>query len=139
MQNRHALLITNLIAVPVLLIALIAGWLDAAGFGLAVLVLMDILVLVRERRQAPARNQKGDSTPSTRVDDDMNVELPEITYDQAKAAYESGQKLHDGDRVWLVRPVLRDPGAGTVFWIADERTRGDHGYLLHPDGRVESR
>ena len=49
MRNRRALITANLIAVPVLLAVLVAGWWDAAGFGLAVLVLLDLLVLVRER------------------------------------------------------------------------------------------
>ena len=49
MRNRRALIVANLIAVPVLLAVLVAGWWDAAAFGLAVLVIMDLLVLLRER------------------------------------------------------------------------------------------
>jgi hypothetical protein len=49
MKNRRALIAANLIAVPVLLAVLLAAWWDAAGFGLAVLLLLDLLVLVRER------------------------------------------------------------------------------------------
>ena len=55
------------------------------------------------------------------------------------AAYEAGQKLHLGGRVFLVRPALREPEAGLVLWITDERTLGDRGLLLFPDGRVEAR
>ena len=63
----------------------------------------------------------------------------DVTYDQAKAAYEAGQKLHRGQHVYLVRPALREPEEGLVLWVTEERTRGDHGLLLFPDGRAEAR
>jgi hypothetical protein len=75
----------------------------------------------------------------------MSGDWPQITYQQAKAAYEAGQKLHLGGRVYLVRPALRDGAAddstagaekGPVLWVTDQRTLGDHGLLLYPDGRV---
>lgn len=72
----------------------------------------------------------------------MSRDWPQITYHQAKAAYEAGQKLHLGGRIYLVRPALRDVGAegtpdeGPVLWVTDQRTLGDHGLLLFPDGRV---
>lgn len=69
----------------------------------------------------------------------MTDNWPEITYDQARAAYEAGQKLHLGGRVFLVRPALREQEAELVLWITDERTLGDGGLLLFPDGRVETK
>jgi hypothetical protein len=62
-----------------------------------------------------------------------------VTYEQAKAAYEAGQKLHQGERQLLVRRVLREPQDGLVLWVSDERTLGDHGLVLYPDGRAESK
>ncbi|MBN1138883.1 MAG: hypothetical protein JXM73_20020 [Anaerolineae bacterium] len=68
---------------------------------------------------------------------------PDVTYEQARAAYEAGQKLHLAGRVYLVRPILPKPGAAVkgrpVLWVTDEWTRGDHGMVLFPDGRVEVR
>jgi hypothetical protein len=64
---------------------------------------------------------------------------PQITYDQARAAYEAGQKLHLGGRVYLVRPALRESGQALVLWVSAERTPGDHGLLLYPDGQVETK
>jgi type IV secretory pathway TrbD component len=49
MHNRRAMIVASLIALAVLLAVLVAGWWHAAGFGLAVLVLMDLMVLLRER------------------------------------------------------------------------------------------
>jgi cobalamin biosynthesis protein CobD/CbiB len=66
----------------------------------------------------------------------MGSEWPELTYGQALAAYLAGQKLYQGDRVYLVRRALREPEEGVVLWVTDERTLGDHGL---PDGRVEAR
>lgn len=48
MQRRRDLIVTNLLALLLLLIVLLTGWWDAAAFGLAVLVLMDGMVLIRE-------------------------------------------------------------------------------------------
>jgi hypothetical protein len=69
----------------------------------------------------------------------VSSDWPQVTYEQAKAAYEAGQKLHRGDRVYLVRRALRAAEEGLVLWVVDERTRGDHGLLLFPDGQVEAR
>ena len=82
----------------------------------------------------------------------MSGDWPQITYEQAEAAYQAGQKLHLGarhthlgSRIYLVRPALRDgvvddstAGAieAPVLWVTDERTLGDHGLLLFLDGRV---
>jgi hypothetical protein len=67
----------------------------------------------------------------------MSDKLPNVTYDQARAAYESGQKLHQRGRTYLVRPALRRMEDGLVLWVVDERTLGDEGLLLFPDGRTE--
>jgi hypothetical protein len=69
----------------------------------------------------------------------MSSDWPAIAYEQALAAYEAGQKLHQGGRTYLVRPALRQPEEGLVLWVTDERTLGEHGHLLFPDGRIEAR
>jgi hypothetical protein len=69
----------------------------------------------------------------------MIEDSPEFSYQQARNAYEGGQKLHVRDQTYLVRPALRANEEGLVLWITDQRTRGDHGWLLFPDGRVEAK
>ncbi len=69
----------------------------------------------------------------------VDTEWPGITYEQAKAAHAAGQKIYRAGRTWLVRPVPSKPGQPSVFWIADERTRGDHGFRLYPDSRIEAK
>jgi hypothetical protein len=68
---------------------------------------------------------------------------PAIGYEQAVAAYEAGQKLHLGGRIFLVRPTLAHAGAGPwerpVLWVTDEQTTGERGLILFPDGRIETR
>lgn len=66
----------------------------------------------------------------------MIDDWPEITYEEAKAAFEAGQKLHKGGRIFLVRPALREQEE-LVLWITDQETTGDRGLLLFPDGSVE--
>jgi hypothetical protein len=63
----------------------------------------------------------------------------QITYDQARLAYEAGQKLHAGGRIFLVRRALREPDEGLVLWVTDQRSLGDHGLLLFPGGRTEAK
>jgi hypothetical protein len=48
-KRQRDLIVTNVAAVAVLLVALLLGWWEAAAFGLAVLVFMDLMVLLRER------------------------------------------------------------------------------------------
>jgi hypothetical protein len=62
-----------------------------------------------------------------------------VSYERAKAAYDAGQKLHLGGRIYLVRPVPKEAEDGLVLWVVDERTLGDQGLLLYPDGRVEQK
>jgi len=73
----------------------------------------------------------------------VSSSLPEIDYEMAKKAFEAGQKLHLAGRIYLVRPVPDSADGSTVgrdvLWVTDERTLGDHGLLLYPDGRVEGR
>jgi hypothetical protein len=69
----------------------------------------------------------------------VGTEWQEITYARARAAYDLGQKLYLSGRVYLVRQALRDPEEGLVLWITDERTLGNRGLLLFPDGRVEAK
>jgi hypothetical protein len=68
----------------------------------------------------------------------MSSNWPDITYEQALAAYEAGQKLHRQGRVFLFRKSLR-ASEGLVLWVTDQRTLGDHGLLLFPGGRTEAR
>jgi hypothetical protein len=79
------------------------------------------------------------SSAAAGIGEKVNSDWPEIGYSQAHAAYEAGQKLHLGGRIFLVRRALRAAEEGLVLWVTDERTRGDHGLLLFPDGRVEAR
>lgn len=69
----------------------------------------------------------------------MTSDLSRITYDQARLAYEAGQKLHVGGRIYLVRRALRESEEGLVLWITDQRSLGERGLLLYPDGRVEAK
>jgi len=119
MKRRRELIVTNVAALLILVVVLLLGWYEAAAFGLAVLLILHLLVILRER----GRN--------------VSEIWPEITYEQAKAAYEAGQKLHLEDQIFLVRRALREPEEDLVLWVTDERTLGDHGQLLFPDGRVE--
>ena len=50
MKRRRDLIVTNLAALVVLILAYLAGWREAAAFGLAVLVVLDLIVLIRERQ-----------------------------------------------------------------------------------------
>lgn len=69
----------------------------------------------------------------------MSDDWHSITYEQAETAYKAGQKLYAGQRVYLVRRALRADEEGLVLWLTDERTRGDHGLILYPDGRIETK
>jgi hypothetical protein len=55
MKRHRELLITNVAALLVVLAAFLLGWKEAAAFGLAVLIVMDLMVLIRER-QAGSKN-----------------------------------------------------------------------------------
>jgi hypothetical protein len=49
MQRRRDLIVTNVLALVILLVALLLGWYEAATFGLAVLLILDLLAILRER------------------------------------------------------------------------------------------
>ena len=49
MKRKRDFVITNVLAALVLIAALLAGWRQAALFGLAVLVIMDLMALLSER------------------------------------------------------------------------------------------
>lgn len=49
MKRSRDLIVTNVLALLVLFVALLVGWWEAAAFGLAVLIIMDLLVVLRER------------------------------------------------------------------------------------------
>jgi hypothetical protein len=48
-QRARDLIVTNLVALLVLLLVLIVGWREAAAFGLTVLVILDLMVVIRGR------------------------------------------------------------------------------------------
>lgn len=49
MKRRRELIVTNVVVLVVLLAVSLVGWWDAAAFGLAVLVILDLMALLRER------------------------------------------------------------------------------------------
>ena len=49
MKRPRELIVTNVLALLVLLVVLLFGWREAAAFGLAVLLILDLLVVIRER------------------------------------------------------------------------------------------
>jgi hypothetical protein len=58
MKRRRDLIVTNGAALLVLLIALLAGWHEAAAFGLTILVVLNLIVLIRERQARSERDQE---------------------------------------------------------------------------------
>jgi hypothetical protein len=60
MKRKRDLLITNILSLLIVLAALLAGWREAAAFGLAVLVILDLLAVLGERwprRSRPAEDR----------------------------------------------------------------------------------
>ncbi|MGD8624669.1 MAG: hypothetical protein PVF47_13340 [Anaerolineae bacterium] len=53
MSDRRDLILANLAGLLVLLAALLAGWHEAALFGLAVLAILDLMVLLRQKLSGP--------------------------------------------------------------------------------------
>ena len=68
MQRWRDLIVTNVVALLLLLVVLLIGWREAAAFGLAVLVIMNLLVIIRKRgarfdvEQEDGENESGDET-----------------------------------------------------------------------------
>ena len=50
MKRPRELIVVNVVALIILLAVLLLGWREAAAFGLAVLVIMDLMVLMRGRQ-----------------------------------------------------------------------------------------
>jgi hypothetical protein len=49
--KRHRdLIVANIAGLVILLLALLAGWREAAGFGLAVLLVLNLVVFIRARQ-----------------------------------------------------------------------------------------
>lgn len=66
-MNRRDLLLANLLGVLIALGALIAGWGEAAAFGLAVLAVLDLFVWLRGRQahsEADNKAQEDEHTDS---------------------------------------------------------------------------
>jgi hypothetical protein len=61
-KRRRDLIIANVASLLVLLFVLLIGWGQEAAFGLAVLVILDVIVLLRERSSRP----RDDSSPEDR-------------------------------------------------------------------------
>jgi membrane protein implicated in regulation of membrane protease activity len=58
-KPKRDLIVTNVLALLVLLVALLIGWWEAAAFGLAVLAILDLMVLIRGR-QARSEDEPGE-------------------------------------------------------------------------------
>lgn len=58
MKPEPRLIVTNVLAVLILATVLLAGWWDAALFGLAVLLVMDLVVLLRARVSRSKEDRK---------------------------------------------------------------------------------
>jgi hypothetical protein len=66
MSHSRSLLVANLLAVLALLVVLLLGWWDAAAFGLAVLLILDVLVWLRERQaRIQTSADQPDAAPSS--------------------------------------------------------------------------
>ena len=64
MKAKRELLAANAAALLFLLVVvLVLGWVEAAAFGLAVLVLMNLIVLLRERLRPPATDDPEEGDP----------------------------------------------------------------------------
>jgi hypothetical protein len=66
MNRRRDLIVANLAALLVLLVALLIGWRQEAAFGLAVLVILDLMVFLRGRgaRGGGGSDEKDNHSPT---------------------------------------------------------------------------
>jgi len=62
-----------------------------------------------------------------------------VTYEQARAAFETGGRLYEEGIVLMVTRVLWPNEDADVLWMTDAKGLGDAGVLLVPDDRVEKR
>jgi hypothetical protein len=125
------LVIASALGLVVVLGAFLAGWREAAAFGLVVILILDLLVVLRGRAGGVRSGVPAKEEP------DVTQDWPDIPYERALAAFDAGEKLYLGAHTFLVCQALRDNAQGLVLWVTDERTLGDHGLLLYPDGRVK--
>ncbi len=140
MNRWRDLIVANAAALLLLLIVLLRGWRQEAALGLAVLLFLDLFVALRGRQaRAVVDADAGDEIPVPGEGDSAGEGLPGFSYEMVRKAYEGGHKLHVADQIFLVRPVPRENEEGLVLWVTDERTRGDHGWLFYPGGRVEAK
>jgi hypothetical protein len=63
--RKRDLVVTNLLAGLILVVALAVGWREAALFGLAVLAVMDLIVLVRGRLGRRKRGRDDDDAQTS--------------------------------------------------------------------------
>jgi hypothetical protein len=56
-KRQRELIVANMAGLVILLIALLVGWREAAGFGLAVLVVLNLMVLLRARGVGPGHDR----------------------------------------------------------------------------------
>jgi Flp pilus assembly protein TadB len=61
MQRRRDLIVANGAGLFVVVVALLLGWREAAAFGLAVLLILDVMVLARERLGRRRRDGEDDT------------------------------------------------------------------------------
>jgi len=61
MQRRRDLIVANGAGLSILVVTLLLGWWEAAAFGLAVLLILDVMVLARERPGRRRRDREDDS------------------------------------------------------------------------------
>jgi hypothetical protein len=61
-KRGRDLIVTNLVALLLLLVVFVLGWREAAAFGLAVLLMMNVIVFLRERlgRSSLDRSEESD-------------------------------------------------------------------------------
>ena len=50
MKHQRDLIVADIAGLLIVLLALVAGWREAAGFGLAVLLVLNLMVFIRERQ-----------------------------------------------------------------------------------------
>jgi hypothetical protein len=60
MKRLRELIVVNVVALILLLVVLLIGWREEAAFGLAVLVIIDLMVLMRGRQARSERDMEED-------------------------------------------------------------------------------
>jgi hypothetical protein len=65
MRRRRDLILVNLVVLLMLLAVLLLGWWEAAAFGLGILVVLDLLVVLRERQARSDHDLETDGGEAT--------------------------------------------------------------------------